>query len=294
LIRPDEWYSKVSFLRQWHEVNEKNQYTRIKSYRVEEFKSKIKPYFLRREKREVLKDLPPFQRNFRIVDIDDVNVKRLYNRELDLMSNFMNSQKNDDFDGLTLLAYLNKLRRIVGLAKVPACLDDTLEFLDFADAESGDKITIGVHHKAVAQALALAFRSRNYKVITLSGEDSPEAKYEKQEQFKNDPECHILIASVLAAGTGLNLQFCSISSLLERQWNAAKEEQFEGRFDRFGQTRPTSCDYFVAKGTVDEYFSKMVEEKRKDCKDVLGDQLDIETNIDLMKELARQTIENRL
>src|SRR5207244_2615388 len=106
------------------------------------------------------------------------------------------------------------------------------------------------------------------------------------EKFKTS-EARVMIASTLAAGEGINLQFCSDAVILERQWNPANEEQAEGRFHRFGQKNSVSITYMIASGTIDEYFTELVEIKRSivanalDKKEVQWDQQS------LMKELAQ-------
>ena len=108
-------------------------------------------------------------------------------------------------------------------------------------------------------------------------------------RFK-ESKSRILIASTLAAGEGLNLQFCSDAILLERQWNPANEEQVEGRFHRFGQLNNVSVTYMIASGTIDEYFTELVEVKRGivaatlDKKQIQWDQQS------LMKQLAETLI----
>jgi SNF2 family DNA or RNA helicase len=105
-------------------------------------------------------------------------------------------------------------------------------------------------------------------------------------EFRENPTRRVMLASTLAAGEGLNLQFCSDAILLERQWNPANEEQVEARFHRFGQLNNVSITYMLASGTIDEYFCELVEVKRSIVAATL-DNKEIEWNQQsLMKELA--------
>jgi len=83
------------------------------------------------------------------------------------------------------------------------------------------------------------------------------------DEFKANPKRPVLIASLLAAGEGLNLQFCSDSVLVERFWNHSKEEQaVVGRFHRIGQVaNSVDANYILALGTVDEYMTQIVARK---------------------------------
>jgi SNF2 family DNA or RNA helicase len=82
--------------------------------------------------------------------------------------------------------------------------------------------------------------------------------------------------------------------VLERQWNPGKEEQFEARIDRFGQKEPTVADYLVAKTTVDEDFSAMVEEKRRICGGTIDKDFDFEMNAELLSLLGERAATRRL
>jgi len=107
------------------------------------------------------------------------------------------------------------------------------------------------------------------------------------QRFKDDTLARVMIASTLASGEGINLQFCSDAVILERQWNPANEEQAEGRFHRFGQKNSVSITYMIASGTIDEYFTELVEIKRSivasamDKKEIQWEQQS------LMRELAQ-------
>jgi len=119
----------------------------------------------------------------------------------------------------------------------------------------------------------------------LSSEDRQNAI----EKFKEDGN-RIMIASTLASGEGLNLQFCSDAIMLERQWNPANEEQAEARFHRFGQVNPVTVTYMLATETIDEYFTEIVEQKRAIVAQTLdGKEMQWEQN-DLMRELAQMIV----
>lgn len=283
LLRPERFSSLTRFQQRWLEPNEKGKYTKIKSWALQDWRDLTSEFIIRREKREVLSDLPSFQRNFRWFEIEDQNLKTQYNAQVNTIEALLNNlSRANGF--MQLFQALVKLRRLTGIAKIQPILDEVREFLD---SEDDDKIIIGVEHKAVGSGLALGLQEFN--PISISGEDSPESKFNKVEEFKK-PENRVAIASIRACGEGLNLQFCSNMIIAERQWNAGKEEQFEGRIDRFGQVQNTTADYYVAKGTIDEYFTNMVEEKRRTVSETLGDEFNIESDPESMKNLAEMIV----
>jgi SNF2 family DNA or RNA helicase len=103
-----------------------------------------------------------------------------------------------------------------------------------------------------------------------------------------------LIINELAGGVGLNLQCCANALVLERQWNAADEEQFESRFHRDGQTYPVQATYMMATGTIDEWFDEMVEEKQKIFGATVSHNFVLTSDEGTLKTLALSTLEKPL
>lgn len=291
LLAPQHFPSYARFQRYWLEAEQTPSgawiYKRLKSWRVEEFQQLLSKYVIRREKHDVMKSLPPFQRNFQYVTIDDPDVKNSYNRELQLMDNFINSGKR--FGTVDLLGWLARLRRITGFAK---CAFTRAWIEQFLDSTDNEKICIGIHHKDVRQNLSILLNAAGYKTITLSGEDSPEKKAQIVEDFRRD-ENRVLVANMIAGGVGLNLQYCNNAVVMERMWNAVDEEQFEARFHRDGQTRPVTAEYFIAAGTIDEFLTNKVEEKREIFKETVQG-IDLTDDYETLYSIAQQAIANPL
>lgn len=270
ILAPEKFNSLDRFRKNWLIPNEKGKYTRIDPHLLTSFKETIEPFVLRRERNEVLKDLPPFSRLFKTVLIENEELRKLYNLEIEKMALKDATKTNVSF--VDLQDNIASLRRLAGLAKLPYVVDYVGEFMDETENE---KIVLGIHHKDVRHSLKYMLRS--YSPLTLSGEDNPEQKEHIVQTFKGK-EKRILIANTLAGGVGLNLQFCNNALVLERQWSSASEEQFEGRFNRPGQTLPVTCEYLIVKSTIDEYFHDLVEQKRQ----IFGET--IENNFDPMAQ----------
>jgi SNF2 family DNA or RNA helicase len=297
LIKPAHWNNFASFLRNWIEAEATAsgaiKYRGIKEWKREAFFRQTAPYILRRKKRDVLKDLPKFSRHFIVIDISESEVKNAYNDESKNLQNWMNSEEYFKASGFekaaTKLGYLMRMRHLCGIAKAPICAEHVAEFLDSTDEDQ--KIIVGCHHDDVMQLLSMGLAPFN-PIMLGGGLDNLE-RATRIEEFKK-PGRRVCVAKILAQGEGLNLQFCSNMIVLERQWNPGKEEQFEARIDRFGQLQPTVADYFVAKNTVDEDFSAMVEDKRQICGGTLDPDFDFEMNSELLNLLAEKAATRRL
>jgi SNF2 family DNA or RNA helicase len=163
-----------------------------------------------------------------------------------------------------------------------------MEFLGSTDR----KLTIFHHHKDVGEMLVekLSIILDELKLeppLHLTADLDAQARYNLVTKFTDNPKSRILIASTLASGEGLNLQVCSDCIMLERQWNPANEEQAEARFPRPGSTASSiSATYLVSVGTVDEFFSEIVERKREIVTATLGGEAVEWDQSSIMKELT--------
>lgn len=268
------------------------------------FKEYVSDLIIRRERKEVMSELPLINRTIHYTELDDV-AQETYDKEVSEFVRWYNDEVigegSNEFEQQTnMLARLARMRHITGLAKIPS----TVEFVNDHVRETGRKIVIFVHHKDVGEILYQKFLAEHnpnnfatqagsnpVAVMKLTAELSSERRFDTQEKF-NKTECAIMIASTLAAGEGLNLQTCCDCVLHERQWNPANEEQAEGRFIRIGQkSTNVNGTYVTAAGTVDEFLGKLVEEKRVQFHAAMNQgEAPVWNQGDIIRELAEQIV----
>ena len=288
LLRPGVFTSLTQFRRQWLQQDPySGKYNRFLPYKFDEFEYQTRNFIIRREKNQVL-SLPPFRRSFETILIEDPRAKAAYNKEV---TNLVNAGLRPNLAWLDIQEHFMTLKRIIGMAKVPFAIEYVDLFLDTVEKE---KIVIGIHHDAVRDNLYLAFQERGFNPLKLSGEDNAEKKNQIAKEFTNNPQRRILIVNTLAGGVGLNLQVANNLLGLEREWNAADEEQLEGRLTRPGQTLPVLAEWMNAKGTIDTLYSHpMIEDKRNICGETL-DKWDIRGNKDALRDLVDQLGSHKL
>lgn len=246
------------------------------------FHDKTKDFILRRTKAEVLKDLPELTRRFHHVELDR-RFNKAYAQALQELDDLM---YDEDATMSNKIALMTKMRQITGIGKVDSAVDYVTEFL----LSSERKIVIFVHHHNVADMLKIKLDSwlldGGYnQTLNLHSGLSSDNRQGLIDKFK-DENYRVMIASTLASGEGINLQFCSDAIMLERQWNPANEEQAEGRFHRFGQINPVGITYMIASETIDEYFTELVEQKRAVVASALDNKDIVWEEQSLMNELA--------
>ena len=249
------------------------------------FMEKTKKFIIRRERNDVLPDLPKITRNFSFHELSK-EVEAAYVKTLEEFETEFNSGSKGFARETSLLAYISRMRHLTGLSKIDPCIDHVMEFL----GSTTRKMVIFVHHKDVAEILhkklsTICDELELERPLNLTSDLTPEKRSDLVDKFTLSPT-RLMIASTLASGEGLNLQVCSDYVMLERQWNPANEEQAEGRFPRPGSTADKIFGtYFVAVGTVDEFFAEIVEQKREIFNQTMGGQAVKWEQSSLMKEL---------
>jgi SNF2 family DNA or RNA helicase len=266
ILKPEIFSSYQSFMCNW--VGSYFDGRKTRSGRLvdpERFKERTKDFIIRYERNEVLPDLPKINRMFRYADLG-ADIEKLYKKEVERFSEFYD-QKDGKVGGKNqgeTLAFLTRMRHLTGRGKIDMTIDFVSEFL----IETDRKIVIFTHHDDVHQSIKSKLTSicndgGFNPPLSLVSSLTPEERNKTVLKFAENGN-RIMIASTLAAGEGLNLQFCSDCILHERQWNPANEEQAEGRFSRIGAAfSSVDATYMIALGSIDEFFTKLVENKRR-------------------------------
>jgi len=262
MLDPTHFWNKQKFLENYCKVEvpkgkKHTQYTGLSNPAY--FHNVTKGYILRREREEVMPDLPKVFRSYNYSELGK-QVGEAYGKELEAFKEAY--EKKTGMPNIfqdNLLSYLNRMRHITGRAKVIPTAEYVQEFLEASDEE---KIVVFVHHHDVADILASKIEDMcNIKPLIFHSGLNPSERYEKVEEFKK-PEHRVLISSTQAV-TGMNMQFCGHCVMMERQWTPSKEEQAEDRFPRPGSVHSSiTAKYMVAIGTIDEFFAELVEQKR--------------------------------
>jgi SNF2 family DNA or RNA helicase len=108
------------------------------------------------------------------------------------------------------------------------------------------------------------------------------------DRFQNDPDGpRILILSLKAGGTGLNLTRANHVFHVDRWWNPAVENQATDRAFRIGQTRNVQVHKFVCTGTLEERINEIIESKKQLAEQTVdaGEEWLTEMNTDQLRSL---------
>ena len=98
--------------------------------------------------------------------------------------------------------------------------------------------------------------------LYLDGSLTRDARERVVDRFQTGTEPRVLVASLRAGGTGLNLTAASHVFHFDRWWNPAVEDQASDRAHRIGQTRVVQVHRLVCAGTIEERIDQLIAEKR--------------------------------
>ncbi|HEY9781493.1 MAG TPA: DEAD/DEAH box helicase [Leptolyngbyaceae cyanobacterium] len=109
------------------------------------------------------------------------------------------------------------------------------------------------------------------EIFFLYGSTSKQQREAMIDRFQHDPQGPpIMILSLKAGGTGLNLTRANHVFHFDRWWNPAVENQATDRVFRIGQTRNVQVHKFVCTGTLEEKIHEMIESKKALAEQVVG------------------------
>ena len=97
----------------------------------------------------------------------------------------------------------------------------------------------------------------------IHGGVSVKKRQEMVDRFQNDPESRVMVLSLKAAGTGLNLTAASAVIHYDLWWNPAVEDQATDRAYRIGQNKNVMVYRFICAGTFEEKINEIINSKKE-------------------------------
>ncbi len=176
--------------------------------------------------------------------IDHELVRRIATRERKATA----SKKNDE-------NVFSMMRRI-GQAKAGLAADYAAQL-----ARSAGKVVFFAKHIDVMDVAEETFAKRGIRFSSIRGDQTSTARQKQIDAFVNDPDVHIAVCSLTAAGVGVNLQVASNIVLAELSWTDAEQTQAIDRSHRIGQTEPVTAWRIIAAQTIDAKIAELIDSK---------------------------------
>ena len=180
---------------------------------------------------------------------------------------------------LKLLKKYEKPKTRADIVKDSAKLAQLYDILE-QESTSSNGILIFTQYLKAADLLMILLKDLGYDSVPfINGSLSANRRQEIVDQFNKRASgrepgqlCPILICSLKAGGTGLNLTGADRVIHLDRWWNPAVENQATDRAHRYGQTRTVFVNTLTNDGTLEDSMNRIFEEKRRLAQDLLADE----------------------
>ena len=252
-----------------------------------ELKSLIKPFILRRTKKEVIKELPNKIEQKLIIDLEKEH-KRAYKGYVNLITKKI---KENNQDNITVFSYLTKLRQLCLspelMVKNYQGKNSKLDILiNIINDSSDDKILVFSQFTKVLEVIGKRLKEENILYSYLDGKTNAKDRVKLVEEFNNNKD-KVFLISLKAGGTGLNLTSANIVVHFDPWWNPAVEGQASDRAHRIGQKNVVNVIKLIAKNTAEERVINLQETKKELIEDVINGNLD---NSSTLKNLSKEDI----
>lgn len=239
----------------------REQFTALQLRGINQVRSLVAPYMLRRTKAEVAPDLPPKIEQVLRVDLEPGHSTAY--RELETQARRQVSGLLQSGDRMSILAALTALRRasldlrLVG-GRTGITSAKTNALVEQLQAIPNHKALVFSQFTSYLKLIKEALEEAGIKTAYLDG--STRQRDQVVKEF-SEGDAQAFLISLRAGGTGLTLTAADYVFVMDPWWNPAVEEQAIDRAHRIGQKRPVNVYRLVAKGTIEEKVSQLQQRK---------------------------------
>ena len=253
----------------------KNSLNNPDSKKIFNLKNIVSPFILRRTKDEVLTELPEKVENNMIVELSKEQ-KKLYMAYVKRAKKELREFDKEENNNLKVLAILTKLRQI---CNSPQLFDENytgevakIELLKELMPDilsNGHRILIFSQFLGTLEEVKKELEKEKIEYFYIDGSVKSKERMEISKKF-NSGEGQVVLISLKAGGTGLNLVGADVVIHYDPWWNFTVENQASDRAHRIGQKKSVQVIKLITEGTIEEKIIKIQENKRTLSENILG------------------------
>lgn len=230
----------------------------------------IEPFILRRNKKEVLTELP--DKTITILN------NEMGEEQKNIYLSYLAQAKQEIADQIKLngyeksqiqiLAALTRLRQICchpglfieGYQEGSSKLEQCMEVIQDA-VNSGHKILLFSGYTSMFEIMEKELQQRNIKYFKLIGSTKVDERIELVDEFNKNSEIKVFLISLKAGGTGLNLTGADMVIHYDPWWNLSVENQATDRAYRIGQKNNVQVYKLITKNSIEEKIYELQQKK---------------------------------
>ncbi len=245
----------------------------------------LRPYYLRREKKDVAKDLPPVAYAGTPIDPDDKDSPCYVRIDMDPKQAKAYKQMSDDaeanVEGGRILAngVLAEITRQRQLANAYGYLDSRSEMspalpsnkidwiLDFVDEreKTGIKVVIASDFTEMVEFTASTIRAElGIEVLTLTGATSDRKRSDLVARFQDfNDDLRVVCINRKAGGESITLDAADDMVIIDQPWISDTDDQLIPRIHRVSRIHQVTVYRLVSIGTIDVWMAGLSDEQRR-------------------------------
>ena len=253
----------------------------------------IAPFILRRNKKEVLTELP--EKTITVLN------NQMNEEQEKVYLSYLAQAKQEVADEINIngfeksqfkiLATLTRLRQI--------CCHPSLFIKDYKDEssklnqcieilsdaiEAGHKILLFSGYTSMFDIIEKELKKQNIKYFKLTGSTKVDERISLVDEFNSNPEIKVFLISLKAGGTGLNLTGADMVIHYDPWWNQSAENQATDRAYRIGQKNNVQVYKLITSNSIEEKIYELQNKKAE----LIDNMLDTKTSF--VNKLSRDEI----
>jgi len=216
-------------------------------------KNKLASVSLRREKKQVLKELPKITKQTHMLD--------------------MTPEQNTSYRTMRESIINKPLKERIGLISklsIAACAgegdhsnkaDFTLRLLKDICVKN-EKCLVFSNYNNILNIVEKVITNFGIKSLLYTGQINLETRNKNLELFKNNNNYPVLLLNSRIGSEGLTLTEANNVIFLNEWWNPSSNRQAEDRINRIGQNKPLNMHILRSKNTIDVHIGRILEKKK--------------------------------
>lgn len=232
--------------------------------------TRIRPFMLRRNKRQVARDLPEKIESVVYCQMTEEQEK-LYEETRSYVRNQIMGMQESGTLGKSSILVLQGLSKLRQLANHPAMVspeyqgesgkgNDVMQRIREV-VQEGSKTLVFSQFVKHLEFVAEALRREGVPFLYLDG--STKNRIELVERFQKHNTELVFLISLKAGGVGLNLTAAENVFILDPWWNPAIEAQAVDRAHRIGQTKTVFSYKFISQNSIEEKIVELQNTKKQ-------------------------------
>lgn len=231
---------------------------------------KLAGFMLRRRKADVLGHLPPTRFEDLFIEGD---LSGLPGEEIAAARAALTAEGIEGLRRVAANGSVSTLRRLVGMAKVPAMKAWLAEWLD--NNPASDKIVVFCHHTDVIEALYDKLHVSFVRISNINEGHGGRARQRALDAFRDDPAVRGIICRMSAEGVGISLARANEMVVVEPAWVPATNDQVYERIVDLGKTDPNLVRTAMIAGSIDEDIMRALGRKRRSIGAVVDGEISV-------------------